>query len=463
MSFTAILFLLGYASGLVMALFKKPIYGLGTYVLVMFLHPPSRWWGASLPDMRWSLLAAIVTFVACQARTPKNAAADSVWKMGVFGGYVVLFLWMLIQSPWAIWPDVHLELLELFGKYLILIYLIYRIVETEDDMRVFLWCYFCGCWYLGWVAYTTYSGGRFEGFGGPDIGEANAGALTLVTGVFAGGALFLSGTTKQKIVILCLMPFIVNGMILASSRSALLAMLFGGLMFMYFTPQVYRKRVYGLGALAIVMFLMLTNSVFWGRMSTLKFVGEEQVTIVTDGGRKYDNGSGRLKIIEAQWRMFFSNPFGSGHRSTAALSPYYLSDENLTGQAGKRYRSSHNTFMSMLVEHGVVGAAVYIYCAIWIFNRVRWLLPLYRRRADLSGVMVPTLMAALGGIIIADVFVDYLKLEPRLWFVALLMVLMRWARIDIRQQEAVNKEEAETGRACLGPAQSYASGKLGAS
>ena len=51
---TAIIFLLLFAGGLGLCLFRHPIYGLYTYVAVFYLHPPSRWWAAALPDLRWS-------------------------------------------------------------------------------------------------------------------------------------------------------------------------------------------------------------------------------------------------------------------------------------------------------------------------------------------------------------------------------------------------------------------------
>jgi hypothetical protein len=294
---------------------------------------------------------------------------------------------------------------------------------------MFLWSYILGCFYLGWTAYTTYTGGRFEGFGGPDIGEANAGALTLVTGMFAAGPLFLTGKTWEKFALIGLMPIIVNGMITAASRSALLAVVTGGLLFLWYTPKAYRRRVKILGMLAVVLFFMLTNPFYWGRMSTLKHAGED-TKVETQTGRTYDTGHGRLVIMQAQWRMFLSNPLGHGHRGTAALSPFYLSDEHLTGQEGQRARSSHNTFLTLLVEHGVVGAGVYIFMVWWLYRTVRRVRKAYLFRSDFRAAMVPAVVAILGCIVIGDVFVDYLKLEPRLWFLAVIMIMATWARED---------------------------------
>src|SRR5262245_28767941 len=61
---TAIAFAGVFALALVLAFVRHPIFGLGAYLLAFFNHPPDRWWGQSLPDLRWSLLAAAVTLVA---------------------------------------------------------------------------------------------------------------------------------------------------------------------------------------------------------------------------------------------------------------------------------------------------------------------------------------------------------------------------------------------------------------
>lgn len=55
LSLTSLLFLAAYFSGCIAALVRHPVYGLVTYVLMLYLHPPSRWWGEALPDLRWSL------------------------------------------------------------------------------------------------------------------------------------------------------------------------------------------------------------------------------------------------------------------------------------------------------------------------------------------------------------------------------------------------------------------------
>jgi len=73
MSLTGLAVLLAYLGGLGLALFRHPRYGVYTYLAVYYLDPPSRWWSAFLPDMRWSLVAGVVALLATlRAPVPPN-------------------------------------------------------------------------------------------------------------------------------------------------------------------------------------------------------------------------------------------------------------------------------------------------------------------------------------------------------------------------------------------------------
>ena len=163
-------------------------------------------------------------------------------------------------------------------------------------------------------------------------------------------------------------------------------------------------------------------------MASIKRAGEGSVVIESQTGPTaiYDAGAGRIQIMRAQWDMFLDHPLGVGHRGTSALSSLYLPDDMLitTGDGLAKGRASHNTFLSMLVEQGILGGAVYVYMLWWMFTRVRRLHRYYAERDDFSAVMVPTIAAIFVAIVVGDVFVDYLKIEPRLWFIAIVMLMI---------------------------------------
>src|SRR5581483_881142 len=243
--------------------------------------------------------------------------------------------------------------------------------------------------YFGWIAFTSYTGGRFEGFGGAGINEANAGALTIVIGIFTAGSLFLAGGRRTKIVLFVMIPIIVDALVTTISRSGFLALAVGGLVYNWFTPGRLGKRVRVLSLLAIVLFLMLTGPSYWLRMRSIEHAGENVQGV--------DTGEDRLAIIQAQWRMFKQYPMGCGAMCTAVLSPQFIDERYLASVAPgstERRRASHNTFMSMLVEHGAPGALFYVFMLLWEYMSLKKLATAFRQE---SGFM-PTLFPAVAAV-----------------------------------------------------------------
>jgi len=341
-------------------------------------------------------------------------------------------LWMAVQSYWVLDRDLHLELLGLAAKYVVLVALIYKCIETEKHLKMFLWTHVVGCLYLGWIVYRTYEGGRFEDFGPPDLGEANSGALQIVTGILVASSLFLLGNVREKLVLFAGLPLLVNALVATISRSGFLELGFGGLLYNLFTTSRCRLRVRVLSVLAVVLFVMLTNPVYWNRIGSIQEAGQEVEGV--------DTGAGRLDIIKAQFLMFKEHPLGCGHRCTATLSSQFLSDEELTGVGENRARSSHNTYMTMLVEHGIPGLLLYLMLILWLFRSVRSLIRSHDHREGVLPTLVPAIAGVTGALLVGDFFVDYLIIECRIWFIGVVMVMLNLTKAA---QAAVQVEAVE--------------------
>lgn len=431
MNLSFIIFSIAFLLGCTYAFTRHPIYGLVTYVGVFYLNPQIKWWGQVLPSMRWSLLAAAVTLMAIFMHKGEAKKA-TLMSHKVVVGLLIFLLWIIIQYPWALDKEMQLDLISMYFKFMIAIFLIYRSVDTEEHLRAFLWAHVVGSAYLGWIAYTSYTGGRFEGFDAPGIGEANAGALQLVTATLIGGALFLAGNTRAKAVLLICLPVIVNAIVTTVSRSGFLALGTGGIVFNFFTPRRYRKWVRILSVVAILLFVAVTNPTYWMRIGSISEAGQDIQGV--------DTGGGRLEIIEAQLRMFASNPLGCGHRCTAVLSPDYLDQRFLAADAtGSKVRASHNTFMSLLVEQGIVGAVFYFLFLMWLLIN---LVKIWRRLKNETGFL-PTLFPAVAAsaiaIVIGDLFVDYMKFEMRIWVIVMIMLMS-----TLSSKESEQKIEKKT-------------------
>ena len=307
--------------------------------------------------------------------------------------------------------------------------LVYKCIDSIKDLKIFLWTHAAGCFYLGTVVLADYLGGRFEGFRGPGIDEANAAALLIVTGVLTTFVLFLSGKLIEKIVAVGFMPITLNALVATISRSGFLALGVAGVLFNLFAPKKIVGVVRVLSLAGLVLFLSITNPFYWDRISSITKAGEEIEGV--------DTGVGRLVLIEAQFEMFGDYPMGCGHRCTAILSPAYLEDEFLTSGEGGRARSSHNTFMSLLVEQGIPGALLYILMLIWIARLAFRLRSRMRGSSGLLPNVYAAVVAILGAITVGDLFVDYLKFEARFWFVGLLMVLVK---LDANQEQVESQQ-----------------------
>lgn len=414
-SLTALIFVIAFLVGCVLAFARNPIFGLVTYVATFYLNPPSRWWGQGwLLEMRWAMIAAAVTILALAVRSGSRQTFPGFFRQKPVIIFCAFIGWIAIQSFWALDREANFLLLSYYLKFVIAIYLVYKCVDSAENLRLFLWTHVLGCFYFGWIAFATYQGSRFEDFGGAGIGEANAGALTIVTGVLVAAGLFLAGRAGTKWTIVGIMPIVVNALVTTISRSGFLAFGVGGLIFNLFTPKRYRWRVSVLSALGLVLFALLANPIYWARIGTLKHAGQEVEGL--------DTGAGRIDIIRAQWQMFSSHPAGCGHMCTTVLSPSYLGSGHLV-EGG---RASHNTFMSMLVDHSLPGAAVYLLMVLWTFTSVSTLLGRFRGADGLIPCVIPAIAGSLGAIFIADMFVQYIRLEVRFWFIALVIVLLQW-------------------------------------
>jgi len=423
-SLTGALFLLSFAVALWFTLFRHASYGLYTYVALFYLSPQARWWGESLPDLRWSLFIGVATLLASWRVPP--VPGRTPWLSTSPAKAMLLFaVWLWIQNFWALDPAAHLDASFLFTKYLLLYYLIYRLVVTPEDQWRFLLVHVAGCAYFGYLAFITPSSGRLEGVGGAGVNEANAFAMQMSTGVVVAAMLALSAPGWRRWFAIATLPFMLNGIIHSGSRGGFLALIAGGMVLWYLKPHASRRLFYVFAVLGVMLFGVLARDPeFWERMQSM------ETAVGSHRDEMDDSALSRIALVNAQWQMVREYPLGAGHRGTAVLSPRYIEDRFLAGPEGERRRASHNTFMTALVEQGIPGALIYAWWWLWTLRTV-----VRVRRGDAREsketedprrvALLPAIAAALAVVFIAGMFVDYIKAEVQIWFWALLASL--WA------------------------------------
>lgn len=413
-----------------LAYIRHPIYGTAAYVGTFFLSPQLRWWGQGLLyNVRWSFIAAGITLLAILVSKKAQKPEIPLLRHGVVWLFFMFVAWIAFQSGWALDSREHSELLSYYLKFTLSLVLVYYSVDSEKSLRILMWTFVGGCFYFGWVAFTTYLGGRFEGFGGAGINEANAGALTIVLGVLLASSLFLVGSLRDKAVLFFMIPFMLNGLVTTISRSGFLALAAGGLVFIFFSPTSYRKQIRVLSVLAILLFLMLAGPSYWNRMQSLQHAGEEV--------KGMDTGEDRLAIVNVQWRLFFMHPLGCGATCTTVLSKNFLDKKYLAqGANGTMERASHNTYMTMLVDHGVPGIVFYLGTIAWIARKSFRLWRSYRTQTGFIPAAFPAIAGCFAAMAVGDMFVTYAKYEIRIWLLATVMALVSLEARRVRQEQA---------------------------
>lgn len=441
-SLTAIVFLLCFLAGLGLALVRHPIYGLYTYIAVFYLDAPNRWWGEGLPDLRWSLLTAAITAAAMLRFKPDPARKP--WYRTFPAVFLISYtVWLWIQSPWALDPELHRECAVIFTKYIIVYFMVYRLIDTPPLAADFLLAHVLGSMYLGLVALGTGTvGGRLDGVGGPGIDDSNTLGMHVATAVAAGAMLIFAMRDWRRYAALVSVPLILNVVVLTGSRGAFLALFMGGLTIFALRPRENMRLFYGLAIVGVLAFGYVASDTFWERMQTIESAVNQDEEI--------DNSAaGRIAQIQAGIHMFGAHPFGVGHRGFAVLSTTYL-DPAFLDETGAR--ASHNTFISALVEQGLPGAILYILLWLWVLKSCLqargWAV---RKRPLLDVSVMAAVCAGLVVVFIGGQFADFLKTEVQVWLLALLAALLYLPGVAQRKSTAGANGARDRRQSIAGP------------
>ncbi len=421
---TGYLFAALFFGCLVLSLVRHPRWGMYAYMAAFYVFPPSRWWGASLPDFRWSLLASAVFFVSLlrYPRSPHQPPWLSTTPARLLLAFTAI-VW--IQNLWALDSDQNMLFSVLYTKYLLLYYMLYRLSDSTENVRHILLAHVAGCLYLGWLAYgTPVDSDRLDGVGGPGINDSNTLGMQFASAVPCGAMLVLIERNWRLILALASLAFSMNGLVMCGSRGAFLSMIAGTGSLVFTHPRKYRKWFTILALCGVVGFSMVASATFWKRMDTM------QGAVKEDAAPLDNSAESRFYIVQAQFQMLETHPFGLGHRGTASLSRAYIAEKYLSRNEKGEYgeRASHNTFMSALVEHGFAGALIFIWICVWCRKAAREARSKLQDIAPMATSYVAAVYGALITILIAGLFADFLAVEVTIWMLAILASMHGIAR-----------------------------------
>ncbi len=414
----AIAFALFCAACTMLAFMRHPIWGFYFYLATTFVYPPGRWWGYLFGDLRWALIAAAVTALAIVLHLGK-LKEKPLWLGN--GAAAVLFIYcalMWLQTPLAVARDDHVAGAILFAKSLVAFWVVYRITDSRERVRDLLLAHVIGCAVLGLQSMLVgRQNERLDGVGGPGLDDANTLGMYLATGLVAASGLVLTQKGWRRWLSLGSMAPIANGFVLVNSRGAMLGLAAGAVVLAFCKSGQHRREFWALAAVAVVLGAIVVDKAFVVRMFTISEVTTEEAD---------SSAQNRVELAKAQLLMFLDHPIGIGHRGTAALSRDYLDEKWLSIDLARRYepaeRSSHNTFLTALVEQGVFGAMLFLALVLWIGGATwrvrRW----QASAADPELVTLgATICAALAVVFVAGNTADYLLAEVQFWLLAALV------------------------------------------
>jgi len=432
MTLTPLIFLGLFALGIVAALAVHPRYGLYTYFLSFFMSPNHTWWGDLVPDLRYMMIAAAVTFVAMMMSGSENTGM----KWTEVGGFKIFIAFVLLLYPiylWSVDPEEHLEGTILFTKHLLICYAIYHMAIDRERIKVLTLIMVVGCEWFGWQVFGK--SGRIEGVAGA-IADANTLGMHMSTGVMCAGMLFLGFKGYYKWVPFFCIPLILNGVILAGSRGAFLGLLCGGIAAAIFCPRKFRTQFSFYSVLAVFLFFMLAHDQFIDRLSEL--------FSAVEGETEIDNSAAsRLEVAAFGWEMAKDYPLGAGHKGTRALSFQYMPEYLLSNGA----RSAHNSYMDALVSYGFLGLTLYVMLYLWAAKKLFWLKGIAERERDAElGTLTMLYAAVLATVAASGMFSNFVFAEVQFWMFALLAATLNLPEVRSRSVDKPMLQSETQGR-----------------
>lgn len=410
MSLTALAYICVFFVGIFVALQGRPLVGLMLYLQSFYFHAPGSWWGNHLPDLRWSLLSALVTLIAIMIRDGKLNKQDNIslqkpkfFSLPEHKLFLAFVIWVWFQSIWAIASNYHQEYAVMVTKFLFLLFLMHKTLDDERSILVFIIASLIGCTYFGWIGFSEHQGGRFEKVPTPGLNDGNLLSLHMMPIVLLSSFLLLCDLGKYKYVLLIPIALTLNGVFLTQSRGAIVGAVAGAILALLFRPYKLRKPIFLYLLLACVLVVRLVPDDLIERLSGA--AGPEE--------QRDKSAESRLIIISAQYKMFLQSPLhGHGHRGTLILSPDFIDNEFLTGKGESRVRGSHNLLMSLLVDFGLIGAFFYLLIVLIYVKRLFVMRQsiLHLKFGNIS-VLYMAGVAALVALMISSMLSNSLRLE----------------------------------------------------
>lgn len=408
MSLTAIIWLIAYVGGALMA-FVHPIYGLLAYFLTYYQLPRLRWWGKkALPTLRWSMMISLVWLAGYLLKRstlpPLRVKAHPQTKWLV----LLVLNAFFVSATTAVWPEKAWENTIEILKYGILYFMIIVTVRTKEHFSYTIYMHIFGVFSWGWAAFRNpkRKAGRLYGIGGPDSIDDNSTSSILVAILPFIASSFLTGSKWVKLASSGAAAFALNAFILCNSRGGILALAMETLMALKITKGPIRRNVLLMMAASGILFFVLVDPQFIERQTIGKDYGEDG-----SATSRLDSWMGAIDLVQ-------DYPLGAGGGGFVYLSPIYI-PHIVEKHQGSR-RNVHSTYFLVLSDYGIQGFIFFMGFILSTFYELHDIRKKVPDTEEGRKIWMQSLAITLGflGVLTAGAFTSRLMAEVTYWLPA---------------------------------------------
>ncbi|MCH8537179.1 MAG: O-antigen ligase domain-containing protein, partial [Alkalimonas sp.] len=230
MSKFALIFLLAYAGGLLAVFLYNGAAAFFLYQIVYMLNPEGRWWSEFIPSLRYSFVTSLLMILVLAAKYRELSKISPWTKQPVFAWMLVFLIMHFIAFTYALDPATHSRFTDYFWRLVVVMFVAYKLLNTERLLTISIWVYLLGAAYVGYYgrAMGRDNSGRLPSIGLVDTGfDSNVASSALVPAVVLLLYYAWQGSWKVRCVVFVCSAFVVNVLVLANSRGAFLGVLVG--------------------------------------------------------------------------------------------------------------------------------------------------------------------------------------------------------------------------------------------
>ncbi|GEA02400.1 membrane protein [Alteromonas sp. KUL17] len=415
---SALLYLIPFLTGLIMAFRHGPILVFMVYQLDYFLNPQNKWWSSYLPFVGaqfYLVLAMIIVFVIGFGKYNQNPA----FKHPQFKFMCLTVLMYCLAYFNAPFTEYHIMSMDAFLTISVVTFLVIKLCSERKHIYWIIDSYLFSAFLLSFYIYGwgRDSSGRVSGVGMVDAPDSNLVAAALAPTI----VLFIAKLIADKRLIArgfygVGLIFVLNSLILINSRGGFLGVAagIGYFLFISFKNDAFtlkeKRAIFAGMILFVAAFFRLADNTFIDRMMSVK----EESTL----NEEQETGSTRVFFWLATLEMAKDHPFGAGAGGFQYYAPVYIPEEVNTG--GSRNRAVHSTWFETLSEAGYLGL---LFFSLMIFFTHRSFVKVRKHLWNVNDFVNSALVLSVSSgfvtFVVAMTFINRLRAEILYWLIAI--------------------------------------------